>query len=298
MIALDHVGFAVADYKRSKAFYEKALAPLGMTLLMEFSEAAAGFAVSEPAGRRIGRPQYCPGYERRGRSRAVRGGVKSAPLTPSAARRPPQAAAPSRFRPRPPCPRPGARGEGTPAPPARTAATPPTMSSRRLPPRRASLSTHCPPARHRRIRPGGLRMRDAIAAQPRWPLPLPVRRGAAPPGGPARARQHCANGGERVAGDPASPNQIPQSPFELFGVAVAGRAGNLAKGELTEKEGAATTEAFAPRCHHSNALRLVAARETSSFRRTRPSPGRTSSFAHHAVSSTPRIERAHPNTDS
>jgi catechol 2,3-dioxygenase-like lactoylglutathione lyase family enzyme len=42
MIALDHVGFAVADYKRSKAFYEKALAPLGMTLLMEFSGAAAG----------------------------------------------------------------------------------------------------------------------------------------------------------------------------------------------------------------------------------------------------------------
>jgi catechol 2,3-dioxygenase-like lactoylglutathione lyase family enzyme len=43
MITLDHVGFAVADYARSKAFYEKALAPLGMTLLMEFSGAAAGF---------------------------------------------------------------------------------------------------------------------------------------------------------------------------------------------------------------------------------------------------------------
>ena len=43
MITLDHVGFAVADYKRSKAFYEKAFAPLGITLLMEFSEAAAGF---------------------------------------------------------------------------------------------------------------------------------------------------------------------------------------------------------------------------------------------------------------
>ena len=42
MITLDHVGFAVADYERSKAFYEKALAPLGMTLLMEFSGAAAG----------------------------------------------------------------------------------------------------------------------------------------------------------------------------------------------------------------------------------------------------------------
>ena len=43
MITLDHIGFAVADYQRSKAFYEKALAPLGLKLLLEFSEAAAGF---------------------------------------------------------------------------------------------------------------------------------------------------------------------------------------------------------------------------------------------------------------
>lgn len=43
MSTLDHVGFAVADYPRSKAFYERALAPLGLKLLMEFSEAAAGF---------------------------------------------------------------------------------------------------------------------------------------------------------------------------------------------------------------------------------------------------------------
>jgi catechol 2,3-dioxygenase-like lactoylglutathione lyase family enzyme len=43
MIMLDHVGFAVADYGRSKAFYEKALAPLGFKLLLEFSGAAAGF---------------------------------------------------------------------------------------------------------------------------------------------------------------------------------------------------------------------------------------------------------------
>ena len=43
MLTLDHVGFAVADYQRSKAFYEKALAPLGLKLLMEFSEASAGF---------------------------------------------------------------------------------------------------------------------------------------------------------------------------------------------------------------------------------------------------------------
>ena len=42
-ITLDHVGFAVADYQRSKDFYEKALAPLGLKLLMEFSEASAAF---------------------------------------------------------------------------------------------------------------------------------------------------------------------------------------------------------------------------------------------------------------
>lgn len=31
---LDHVGFAVKDAARSRAFYERALAPLGITLLM------------------------------------------------------------------------------------------------------------------------------------------------------------------------------------------------------------------------------------------------------------------------
>ena len=31
---LDHVGFAVSDAERSKGFYEQALAPLGITLIM------------------------------------------------------------------------------------------------------------------------------------------------------------------------------------------------------------------------------------------------------------------------
>jgi catechol 2,3-dioxygenase-like lactoylglutathione lyase family enzyme len=31
---LDHVGFAVSDAERSKGFYERALAPLGITLIM------------------------------------------------------------------------------------------------------------------------------------------------------------------------------------------------------------------------------------------------------------------------
>src|ERR671928_1663303 len=53
MITLDHIGFAVADYTRSKAFYEQALAPLGITLLMEFSGAAAGFGRDDG-----GRPSF------------------------------------------------------------------------------------------------------------------------------------------------------------------------------------------------------------------------------------------------
>lgn len=49
---LDHVGFAVSDYGGSKAFYEKALASLGLTLMMEPAGEAAGF-VSQ-GGRRSG----------------------------------------------------------------------------------------------------------------------------------------------------------------------------------------------------------------------------------------------------
>ncbi len=50
---IDHIGFAVTDYQRSKAFYERALAPLGFTLLMEFSDAAAGFGKEDE-----GRPSF------------------------------------------------------------------------------------------------------------------------------------------------------------------------------------------------------------------------------------------------
>ena len=32
---IDHIGFAVSDYERAKAFYVKALAPLGYVLIME-----------------------------------------------------------------------------------------------------------------------------------------------------------------------------------------------------------------------------------------------------------------------
>jgi len=35
---IDHVGFPVSDYARAKAFYEKALAPLGYVLIMEVQQ--------------------------------------------------------------------------------------------------------------------------------------------------------------------------------------------------------------------------------------------------------------------
>ena len=49
---LDHAGFPVSDYERSKAFYTRALAPLGYGLVMEVREhesdpPAAGFGVND-----------------------------------------------------------------------------------------------------------------------------------------------------------------------------------------------------------------------------------------------------------
>ncbi|HTP93460.1 MAG TPA: VOC family protein [Xanthobacteraceae bacterium] len=58
---LDHIGFPVSDYARSKAFYEKALAPLGYGLVMEVSQSAndklaAGFGAN-------GKPTFWIGGE-------------------------------------------------------------------------------------------------------------------------------------------------------------------------------------------------------------------------------------------
>ena len=58
---IDHAGFGVSDYARSKAFYEQALAPLGITLLMEPMGAAAGFG-------RDGKPFF---WLEEGRARAT-----------------------------------------------------------------------------------------------------------------------------------------------------------------------------------------------------------------------------------
>jgi catechol 2,3-dioxygenase-like lactoylglutathione lyase family enzyme len=49
---IDHVGVPVSDYPRAKAFYEKALAPLGYMLITEVQQVkndvpAAGFGIND-----------------------------------------------------------------------------------------------------------------------------------------------------------------------------------------------------------------------------------------------------------
>ena len=60
---IDHIGFPVADYERAKAFYTRALAPLGYTLIMEIdadktesASPAAGFGAN-------GKPDFWIGGE-------------------------------------------------------------------------------------------------------------------------------------------------------------------------------------------------------------------------------------------
>ena len=60
---IDHVGFAISDYERGKAFYGAALAPLGYTLIMEVEAhqnqsgyPAAGYGVG-------GKPDFWIGGE-------------------------------------------------------------------------------------------------------------------------------------------------------------------------------------------------------------------------------------------
>ena len=58
---LDHIGFSVSDYARAKAFYEKALAPLGYVIAMEVQQdandaKAAGFGID-------GKPDFWIGGE-------------------------------------------------------------------------------------------------------------------------------------------------------------------------------------------------------------------------------------------
>ena len=48
MPRVDHVGIDVSDYDASKAFYEQALAPLGMKLMMEPAAQIGGFGADFP----------------------------------------------------------------------------------------------------------------------------------------------------------------------------------------------------------------------------------------------------------
>src|SRR5688572_8395318 len=54
---LDHIGFGVSDYARARAFYEKALAPLGYRPVMEVTKAQSGGAY-EGTGFGDSRPQF------------------------------------------------------------------------------------------------------------------------------------------------------------------------------------------------------------------------------------------------
>lgn len=61
-LMIDHIGFPVSDYARAKAFYTKALAPLGYNLVMELmqeerpDDRAAGFGAD-------GKPDFWIGGE-------------------------------------------------------------------------------------------------------------------------------------------------------------------------------------------------------------------------------------------
>jgi catechol 2,3-dioxygenase-like lactoylglutathione lyase family enzyme len=45
---LDHIGLDVSDYERSRAFYVRALAPLGLRILMEPVPGVGGFGAERP----------------------------------------------------------------------------------------------------------------------------------------------------------------------------------------------------------------------------------------------------------
>jgi catechol 2,3-dioxygenase-like lactoylglutathione lyase family enzyme len=59
---LDHVGFAVSDFDRSKAFYLLALKPLGISLIMEVTAAQTGNGAAAGFGS-DGKPYFWIGEE-------------------------------------------------------------------------------------------------------------------------------------------------------------------------------------------------------------------------------------------
>lgn len=58
---LDHLGFAVADYPRSRAFYERALAPLGHGVRMDVTREMSGGYEGCGFGPEGGRPLFWVG---------------------------------------------------------------------------------------------------------------------------------------------------------------------------------------------------------------------------------------------
>jgi catechol 2,3-dioxygenase-like lactoylglutathione lyase family enzyme len=55
---IDHLGFGVADYERSKAFYLAALKPLGIDIAMEFPAEEAGSSHKACGFGRDGKPEF------------------------------------------------------------------------------------------------------------------------------------------------------------------------------------------------------------------------------------------------
>ena len=60
---IDHVGFPVSDYARSKAFYEHALVPLGYTLIMEVTADQTASGVPAAGFGKGGKPDFWIGGE-------------------------------------------------------------------------------------------------------------------------------------------------------------------------------------------------------------------------------------------
>jgi catechol 2,3-dioxygenase-like lactoylglutathione lyase family enzyme len=61
-LMIDHIGFPVSDYQRSKAFYLKALAPLDYTLVMEVTQERGGHDPAAGFGA-DGKPDFWIGGE-------------------------------------------------------------------------------------------------------------------------------------------------------------------------------------------------------------------------------------------
>src|SRR5260221_22289 len=59
---IDHIGFPVSDYARAKAFYTKALAPLGYSLIMEVTQEQTGHDPAAGFGAN-GKPDFWIGGE-------------------------------------------------------------------------------------------------------------------------------------------------------------------------------------------------------------------------------------------